>query len=196
MLNINKAIDSLVENGWYHQENVLSREQVLKLSQLCRGRTLTKASIGNGHKKVINESIRSDNISWLTDEEKEREILGYQRFADYFSKKLNEGLYLGLSEFECHFAQYPKGSFYKAHKDSFKNDDRRTITLITYLNENWQEGDGGELRLHLKDNVVDIKPYGGSIICFRSSEILHEVLMSNTERLSLTGWFLKRNFNN
>lgn len=196
MLNINKAIDSLVENGWYHQENVLSREQVLKLSQLCRGRTLTKASIGNGDKKVINESIRSDNISWLTDEEKEREILGYQRFADDFSKKLNEGLYLGLSEFECHFAQYPKGSFYKAHKDSFKNDDRRTITLITYLNENWQEGDGGELRLHLKDNVVDIKPYGGSIICFRSSEILHEVLMSNTKRLSLTGWFLKRNFNN
>ena len=196
MLNINKAIDSLVENGWYHQENVLSREQVLKLSQLCRGRTLTKASIGNGDKKVINESIRSDNISWLTDEEKEREILGYQRFADDFPKKLNEGLYLGLSEFECHFAQYPKGSFYKAHKDSFKNDDRRTITLITYLNENWQEGDGGELRLHLKDNVVDIKPYGGSIICFRSSEILHEVLMSNTERLSLTGWFLKRNFNN
>lgn len=196
MLNINKAIDSLVENGWYHQENVLSREQVLKLSQLCRGRMLTKASIGNGDKKVINESIRSDNISWLTDEEKEKEILEYQRFADSFSKQLNKELYLGLSDFECHFAQYPKGSFYKAHKDSFKSDDRRTITLITYLNENWQEGDGGELRLHLEDTIVDIKPYGGSIICFRSSEILHEVLMSNTERLSLTGWFLKRNFNN
>lgn len=196
MLNINKAIDSLMENGWYHQENVLSKEKILKLNQLCRGRTLTKASIGNGDKKAINESIRSDNISWLTYEEKKPEIIEYQRFADSFSKQLNEGLYLGLSEFECHFAQYPKGSFYKAHKDSFKSDDRRTITLITYLNESWKEGDGGELRLHLDDKVVDIKPYGGSIICFRSSEILHEVLMSNTDRLSLTGWFLKRSFNN
>lgn len=43
------------------------------------------ASIGNGDKKVINESIRSDNISWLTDEERAR-ILGYQRFADDFLK--------------------------------------------------------------------------------------------------------------
>lgn len=196
MLNINKAIDSLVENGWYHQENVLSKEQVLKLGELCSGRTLSKASIGNGDKKAINETIRSDNISWLTGEEREQEILDYQLLAYNLSQHLNEGLYLGLNEFECHFAQYPKGSFYKAHKDSFKSDDRRTITLITYLNKNWQEGDGGELRLHLKDEVVDIKPYGGSVICFRSSEILHEVLMSNKERLSLTGWFLKRSFYN
>lgn len=36
MLTLIEAIDSLVENGWYHQENVLSREQVLKLSQLWK----------------------------------------------------------------------------------------------------------------------------------------------------------------
>jgi len=196
MLNINKAIDSLVENGWYHEENVFSKEIVKNLANLCKGRTLVKASIGNGDKKAINESIRSDNISWLTEEEKDPEIRHYQIFAEGLSDKLNKTLYLGLNEFECHFAQYPAGSFYKAHKDSFKDDDRRTITLITYLNENWKEGDGGELRLHLPDKVIDIKPYGGSIICFRSSEILHEVLMSNTERLSLTGWFLKRSFIN
>lgn len=196
MLNINKAIDSLVENGWYHEENVFSKEIVESLANLCKGRTLVKAAIGNGDKKAINESIRSDNISWLTEEETDPEIKHYRIFAEGLSNKLNETLYLGLNEFECHFAQYPAGSFYKAHKDSFKDDDRRTITLITYLNENWKEGDGGELRLHLPDNVVDIKPYGGSIICFRSSEILHEVLVSNKERLSLTGWFLKRSINN
>lgn len=196
MLNINKAIDSLVENGWYHEENVFSKEIVESLANLCKGRTLVKAAIGNGDKKAINESIRSDNISWLTEEETDPEIRHYQIFAEGLSDKLNKTLYLGLNEFECHFAQYPAGSFYKAHKDSFKDDDRRTITLITYLNENWKEGDGGELRLHLPDNVVDIKPYGGSIICFRSSEILHEVLVSNKERLSLTGWFLKRSINN
>lgn len=121
-----------------------------------------------------------------------KNIKKYQKITNEFMKDLNQSLYLGLEEFECHFAQYPEGSFYKAHKDSFKEADRRTITLITYLNENWQEGDGGELRLYLGNEILDIKPYGGTVIGFRSSEILHEVLMSNKERLSLTGWFLKR----
>lgn len=192
MLNTEKAIDSLVEKGWYEQRNVLSSDQVNVLAKLCQSRTLVKAAIGKGDSRAINEGIRSDNISWLTDSETDKPVIEYQESLDVFRQELNQSLYLGLSELECHFAQYPQGSFYKAHKDSFKETDRRSITFITYLNPEWKEGDGGELRLYLPEGVVDVKPYGGTVICFKSSEILHEVLMSNTERLSLTGWFLKR----
>lgn len=191
MLNINNAINSLVEQGWYKQEGFISHSKVKQLADICKGRTLKKASIGNGELKTINKSIRSDNISWIEDDEKETFVLNYIDQINMFSQTLNRELYLGINGFECHFAQYLKGSFYKAHKDSFKNDDKRTITMITYLNENWKEGDGGELRLHLPTGNIDIKPYGGTFICFRSSEIVHEVLESNKERLSITGWLLK-----
>lgn len=192
MLNTEKAIDSLVEKGWYEQRNVLSVDEVKALGKLCQNRTLVKAAIGKGDSRAINEGIRSDNISWLTDNETDKPVIEYQQVLDVFRQELNQSLYLGLSELECHFAQYPQGSFYKAHKDSFKETDRRSITFITYLNPDWKEGDGGELRLYLPEGVIDVNPYGGTVICFKSSEILHEVLMSNTERLSLTGWFLKR----
>lgn len=57
---------------------------------------------------------------------------------------------------------------------------------------------GKELRLHLKDNVVDTKTHMEEVlfVSVRARNITWKLLMSNTERLSLTGWFLKKTFNN
>jgi SM-20-related protein len=85
---------------------------------------------------------------------------------------------------------YPVGSFYKRHLDQFKQDDHRKLSLICYLNEDWKETHGGQLRMHLPLGMVDVLPIGGKLVCFRSDMIEHEVLPATRERYSLTGWIL------
>jgi hypothetical protein len=77
----------------------------------------------------------------------------------------------------------PGGSVYPLHVDNTfgvkgsPNDDTRKLTCIVYLNPDYSDGDGGELRLRLNDNrVVDLDPCGGRLVMFWSDEIPHEVL--------------------
>jgi SM-20-related protein len=69
----------------------------------------------------------------------------------------------------------------------------RIITSILYLNENWHKEDGGQLRIYTGENSYqDILPQAGQLVIFLSSEFFHEVLPTNRERLSITGWYKKR----
>jgi hypothetical protein len=77
----------------------------------------------------------------------------------------------------------PGGSVYPLHVDNTfgvtgsPNDDTRKLTCIVYLNPDYSENDGGELRLLLNDNqVIDLDPRGGRMVMFWSDEIPHEVL--------------------
>jgi SM-20-related protein len=189
MLNTSLLMDSLVEKDWFYQQNVLSPSAVTLLRNECDNRVLRKASIGIN--KITNSEIRSDSISWLGENETHPEVKSYQTMLDEIRINLNQELYLGLKEHEVHFAKYEKGSFYKKHKDNFKSSNKRVVTFITYLNNNWVESDGGQLRLYEDNKFTDITPIGGSIICFISEKVEHEVLMSNNDRYSLTGWFLR-----
>ena len=61
--------------------------------------------------------------------------------------------------------------------------------MITYLNT---PESGGELRIFRRDNpeeiAADIIPKAGSLVCFLSNQIYHEVLPTTGERLSIAGW--------
>ena len=62
------------------------------------------------------------------------------------------------------------------------------VTLVSYLNEDWREDDGGCLRLWLEDGTeTTLLPAGGSV-CFLS-ELEHEVLPAQRERFSIAAWF-------
>ena len=61
------------------------------------------------------------------------------------------------------------------------------LSWVTYLNDDWHAQDGGALRLHLDAGAIDVAPCGGSI-CFLS-ELEHEVLTAQRERLSIAAWF-------
>jgi SM-20-related protein len=87
---------------------------------------------------------------------------------------------------------YPEGSFYKRHLDQFKKDDHRKLSVILYLNADWKDEQGGQLRMHLPDGPKDFLPLAGRLVIFRSDEIEHEVLPATRERLSITGWVLDR----
>jgi SM-20-related protein len=102
---------------------------------------------------------------------------------------LNRENYLGLNDLELHAAIYPENSFYKKHRDNFKNSNQRIVSVILYLNIDWNSNDGGQLRLYLPKKSIDIEPIGGRLVVFLSEDFPHEVLTTHQERYSLTGWF-------
>jgi SM-20-related protein len=83
---------------------------------------------------------------------------------------------------------YESGDFYLKHLDQFKNNPSRKYSMISYLNSNWHESDGGELLIHQTNNNQKIAPTQGKTVFFKSDELVHEVLVTQKTRMSITGW--------
>ena len=144
---------------------------------------------GTGNDKVeYSNTFRSDVIYWL--DRKHNDVFENSFFdlMDAFVAFLNENCYTGITGYEFHYTMYEKGSYYKKHIDQFRGDDSRKYSMIMYLNNNWKESDGGELRVHHDNNIENISPSNGKSVFFKSSELAHEVLISNKPRMSITGW--------
>lgn len=189
-------IDDLVARGWSLQPGFVSQSLTMQLARECRERhaagEMAPAGIGRGDGKLINEHIRSDSILWLDPGQSEDCDL-YLQSIDALRLAINRELFLGLEDLECHFAVYPPGGFYQKHLDRFRDDDRRTVTVVLYLNDaDWCDADGGALRMHLPEGDRDVPPLGGTLVCFMSDQIPHEVLPARRPRLALTGWIRRR----
>lgn len=189
-------IDDLAEHGWSLKSSFLSSDVTQKLAEECRRRdsegALEPAGVGRGEEQAVREGIRGDHIHWL--EAGQAEVCdAYLALMDELRLALNRELFLGLEEFECHFALYPPGAFYQTHLDRFRDEDSRCISVVLYLNRGWQPADGGELRMHFADGSQrDIPPLDGDLLVFLSADFPHEVLVTHADRLSLTGWFRRR----
>ncbi|MCC6074453.1 2OG-Fe(II) oxygenase [Pseudomonas sp. GCM10022188] len=191
-----RILDDLAERGWSVQSDALPPGLAGALAAECRRRhaagALARASVGRGSGQLVDEGIRGDHIQWLgrgetpaTDQ--------YLDLLDELRATLNRELFLGLEDYECHFALYPPGSFYRRHLDRFRDDDRRTVTTVCYLNADWQAEHGGALRIELPDGEErDVLPAAGTLVVFMSADFPHEVLAASRERLSLTGWYRRR----
>lgn len=189
------AIEKIVNDVFVHRycvlDNFITDEKVLSLVQkinlLSENNQMKQAGIGKNAEHLTNTDIRSDFIYWLDENDKDLQSLFFD-FINQLTLALNRRFYLGLNNHEFHLALYPPGSFYKKHRDAFKRDDARKITVILYLNLNWIKEDGGELVLYNEDGTsLTIEPISGRLLVFES-ELEHEVLMSKNNRYSLTGW--------
>ncbi|AHI99513.1 2OG-Fe(II) oxygenase [Vibrio parahaemolyticus] len=186
---MNKLIDALATDGYYIWDDFLSEEEVTQLRD-CIPDNWKKARIGRNDDVTRIESIRSDKIQWL------KPAMG-QPIANYLSKmeeirqEVNLHFFLGLFEYEAHFAKYEKGDFYQKHLDCFKGNENRRLTTVFYMNESWSEEDAGELVVYdLNDKeIATIPPRGGRLLVFLSEQFPHEVLPTNSERFSIAGWF-------
>ncbi|WP_420800901.1 2OG-Fe(II) oxygenase [Pseudomonas cavernicola] len=189
-------VDDLAESGWSRQNLFIAQDLTLELATECRKRAaqggLSPASIGRGATQVVREGVRGDQIQWL----ERGQSAASDRYLDLMEglrQALNQGLYLGLEDYESHFALYPPGAYYQKHLDRFRDDDRRAVSVVLYLNQDWLPEHGGALRLYLKgEREHDLAPLGGSLVVFMSAELPHEVLPAARERLSLAGWFRRR----
>lgn len=188
-------IDSYLENKVGIDIGFLSPELSTGLQQnivqLQKDELLKAAGIGNELVKDEAQKIRSDKIYWMDNVHPnvfEKEFLVH---VENFIDRLNETCYAGINGYEFHYAVYEEGSFYKRHKDQFKNDSERKFSLINYLNTNWHEADGGQLHIYQDDTVQKISPDSGKAVFFKSDEMEHEVTVASRARMSVTGW-LKR----
>lgn len=188
------AAEGLRRQGWWMGENALDHTLVdqlrADLHELMREDRLHRAGIGRDRDFHVDHNIRSDRVFWLG---RERPAQGdFINRMEQLRVALNRELFLGLFEFEAHYAHYPPGGRYLKHFDSFRGAASRIVSAVAYLTDNWQPGDGGELVIYAEDGettVTTIEPCAGTFVLFLSEEVPHEVLPSNTDRTSIAGWF-------
>ncbi|MBC7540017.1 MAG: 2OG-Fe(II) oxygenase [Bacteriovorax sp.] len=182
-------IFSLIERGWYSCESFLDPTLCQSLITELNSFPLRASKIGKGSNEQIIPSVRNDSIYWLSETHNSRVQNEYLDQINKLIRILNRELYLGLKQFEGHFARYDQDGFYKKHLDQFKGNNERLVSVITYLNTPLQ---GGELKIYSRDNQdvveVEIAPRAGTLVCFLSNQIYHEVLPTKSERLSIAGW--------
>lgn len=197
-MNTDPLLDALADPGWIHIPDFLDLSQATALAKECAGRwedgDFQRAGVGRGSGLAIREDVRRDDVLWMDRDSKGDAQQSWLDTVDELRIAMNRGLYLGLQDYEGHFARYPAGGFYKAHLDRHENTQSRIVTAILYLNEGWEPGDGGELKLRTtpgdKDGAFElIEPRLGTLVLFRAGDFWHEVLPANRSRMSITGWF-------
>ena len=159
--------------------------------QLQQDELMTVAGVGNKEVKDPNQKTRTDKISWMDKNSRNNYEQQFLKLVEEFIDHLNSTCYTGINAYEFHYAVYEEGSFYKRHKDQFKNDSNRKYSLINYLNKNWLEEDGGQLMVYQDEATQRISPQSQTAVFFKSDEIEHEVIKANRSRMSISGW-LKR----
>lgn len=190
-----KQIDELSASGWFAQENFLNRDVCAALVADLKARQLTgqmcAAAVGRGGDRVLADHIRTDQTYWLDGETPAQAQL--LSLMDGLRQQLNRALYLGLNNYEAHYAAYQAGGFYKKHLDSFKGKRNRIVSTVLYLTPDWQEHDQGHLVLYdpadQDREIGRVLPRQGTLACFLSEDIPHEVLPPARERVSIAGWF-------
>jgi len=191
------AISSdLVTQGWSQRSSFLPRALTVTLADECRqhaaaGR-MHLAGVGQRAASAPGPGVRGDRIAWL-EHGQSAACDRYLEIMETLRLALNRDLYLGLETYESHFACYAAGAGYQKHVDRFRHDDRRTVSVVIYLNHHWRAGQGGALRLYPADTpVIDVAPVGSRMVLFLSADLPHEVMPATRQRLSLAGWFRRR----
>lgn len=166
-------------------------EKLLSTVKHLKNGHLKTAGIGRADQHVANSAIRRDQIAWIEPDEGTNGQ--WLEFCAGLQQYLNRTLLLGLFSFECHFAHYAPGAFYKTHLDAFKGQANRVLSLVLYLNTEWGEQDGGEMVLYSdtepEQELLRIKPEAGTLAVFLSEDFPHEVLPARRDRYSIAGWY-------
>ena len=188
--------DGIAEQGYAVADQFLNSSEVADILSIQEFQdwfsNFKKAGIGKKQGHKINEAIRGDYIKWIDNNSAPEAIGVYLAKLQYLLGYINQSLFLSIKDYEVHMTVYPPGAFYKRHLDQFNRDDHRKLSIICYLNQDWRQEYGGQLRIWLAGKAIDVLPTAGRLVCFRSDLIEHEVLPATKARLSITGWLLDR----
>ena len=191
--------DALVEQGYWVVDDALPKfllnSLLIHFNEL-QSDEFKAAGIGRQTDFQVQETIRSDKIHWI--QPNSEVTADFLQWMDSLRVGLNRRLFMGLFDYESHFAHYPVGAFYKKHVDAFRGNRKqgqsnRVLSTVLYLNDAWLLGDGGELLLYAEDDdnkvIETILPECGRLVIFLSEKFPHEVLPAKRERKSIAGWF-------
>lgn len=189
-------IDGLAERGFAICRDFLPAAAVAALAEEARalhaGGAFRPAGVGRAGARRLAGGVRGDRVSWLDGTAPSAPQAAFWQALNALRAALNRTLYLGLTEFEGHYAAFAPGARYLRHLDRFADSDARVISAVLYLNAHWRPELGGALRLYVGEDYEDVLPEAGTLAVFRSDSIQHEVLPALRLRFSLTGWFRRR----
>lgn len=197
MICMTQLADNIHRQGFHLVDDFLDQNSANALrttaQQLAKSHQYQNAKIGGHGQASSNPDIRRDQLHWLDERSDNPAIASYFQAIKSISNTLNQQLFLGLMDFETHFALYPPGAFYKKHIDQFNNKQDRRISCVYYLNKDWQDEFGGQLRLYDHDDnlLASVMPTANRLICFLS-DLPHEVCETRQIRLSIAGWMKRR----
>lgn len=170
--------DALVDKGYIFLPELVPAhisQVLLEKVQATEIHELKAASIGRGAEQQLNPDIRRDRIQWL-DEQHEPDSL-YLDLMMQLKEGLNRRLFMGLFDYESHYAVYQPGAFYKKHVDALKGSQNRILTTVFFLNPDWIPEHCGELVIFDEDDneIEHIAPKMGHFVIFLSERFPHEV---------------------
>lgn len=194
--SIDLLIGDLADKGFGILPDALAPALVDRLIADCIAREeagdMAHAAIGREDAHTIATRIRRVEASWL-DGRSDGEA-AFLALAEQMRIAINRRLFLGLFEFEAQFLTYPPGGFYKRHLDSLRGARNRVVSMVVYLNTDWQPADGGELDVWTDPDdhgqpIATVEPRAGTMVLMLSEEIPHAVRAANATRRVIAGWF-------
>lgn len=188
------ASHAIAADGWCVLPSLMTARQTRDLAGECLalhdGELLTPAHVGREHER---STLRGDSTRWFEPSALSTAQGAFAGRIEQLRIALNQALMLGLVDSESHYARYPPGAGYARHLDRLRHSDARVLSAVFYLNDAWQESDGGALRLHLVDGSHhDVYPHAGTLLLFLSARFEHEVLPATRPRMSIASWMRQR----
>lgn len=185
--------NDIYSQGYSVRESALPASLANALAEQVRALpddSFIRAGIGRQQDHLKTEQIRRDEISWIDDSTSAG--ADWLAWTGELQNYINRRLFLGLFSFESHFAHYRAGDFYKTHRDAFRGQQNRVLTVVTYLNPDWQQEYGGDLVIYPDQGdeaLLNVAPTMGTLVVFLSEEFPHEVLPADRDRYSIAGWY-------
>jgi SM-20-related protein len=193
---LNTIADALVTSGYVVLDGCVPNALVESLAKTVfelQESDMKVAGIGRLTDFQLHDSIRADKIHWIS---ANSDITSaFLTYMESLRVGINQQLFMGLFDFESHFAHYPVGAFYKKHVDAFRHSQgqaNRVLSCVLYLNHDWHVHQGGELLIYEgsgEEIIERVLPTFGRLVIFLSEKCPHEVLPAVRERNSIAGWF-------
>ena len=174
------------QQGYVVLPQALPDDLCWALYQDVQQQPLTPAGVGRSGQHQLNNEVRRDQTLWLSEQNPVQQAY-LARMAE-LQQWMNRRFFLGLVDFEAHYARYQRGDFYRTHLDAFAGRSNRVLSSVCYLNDC---DSGGELLIYDEQEqpLETVKPKAGTLVLFESCRFPHEVKAADSPRFSIAGWF-------
>ena len=183
-------------NTWAYMDNVFTPKECKKLIDIALKKPKLDGSIGgSNHTQVVDPSIRSNKVIWLTPQD-EGMVDYYRKLTDVITS-LNDHFFkfdlYGFTE-QMQFTEYNEpGDKYDQHIDKMYLSLIRKLSVVVQLTDP-DDYDGCDLEIYNSNKPEVMKRDQGSVIVF-PSYTLHQVTpITRGTRHSLVAWIGGPNF--
>ncbi|SPX86904.1 2OG-Fe(II) oxygenase [Moraxella ovis] len=180
---IDAKLDDFIATGTMVLDDVFAMDDLTALQNESGFIEYRQAHLTHGERET---AIRGDSIRWI--DESCPVGSAYLHAIDELGRYFNATLYAGIRSSEAHYACYPAGFGYRWHSDNPKGRDERIISAVFYLNDAWQDADGGQITvIDSMGDTIQLAPQPNRLVIF-DSNLQHQVEITHRQRFSIATW--------